>query len=89
MILLFWSAETCCTSNCHSQDLNVKTAEEVTLVGRFLQEYSPSLVPSARRDLQWLAESLLLVSRGVKVEFSAMEVGTATFGGSDLTMLSS
>lgn len=50
------------TNGVYLLDLNVKTAEEVTLVGRFLQEYSPSLVPSARRDLQWLAESLLLAS---------------------------
>lgn len=40
----------------------MKRAEEVTLVGTFVQEYSPDLVPGARRDLQWLAESLLLVS---------------------------
>lgn len=40
----------------------MKEAEEVTLVGRFVQEYNDKLPPSARRDLQWLAESLLLVS---------------------------
>lgn len=44
------------------QDLKVKEAEEVTLVGTFVQEYADDLVPGARRDLQWLGESLLLVS---------------------------
>lgn len=44
-----------------SQDLNVKEAEQVTLVGTFVQEYHEELSPSSRRDLQWLGESLLLV----------------------------
>lgn len=39
----------------------MKEAEEVTLVGTFVQEYSDHLTPGARRDLQWLGESLLLV----------------------------
>lgn len=43
------------------QDLKVKEAEEVTLVGTFVQEYADDLTPGARRDLQWLGESLLLV----------------------------
>ena len=43
------------------QDLNVKEAEEVTLVGSFVQEYAEELRPTARQDLQWLGESLLLV----------------------------
>lgn len=44
------------------QDLNVKEAEEVTLVGTFVQEYAEELSSPARQDLQWLGESLLLVS---------------------------
>lgn len=40
----------------------MKEAEEVTLVGTFVQEYADDLAPGARRDLQWLGESLLLVS---------------------------
>lgn len=43
------------------QDLNVKEAEEVTLVGTFVQEYAEELTPPAQQDLQWLGESLLLV----------------------------
>ncbi|CAB1116895.1 unnamed protein product [Ectocarpus sp. CCAP 1310/34] len=50
------------TNGVYLLDLKVKEAEEVTLVGTFVQEYADDLAPGARRDLQWLGESLLLVS---------------------------
>lgn len=55
------------TNGVYLLDLNVKEAEEVTLVGTFVQEYAEELTPAARQDLQWLGESLLLVSAATSV----------------------
>eukprot|EP00904_Undaria_pinnatifida_P004085 jgi/Undpi1/13678/HiC_scaffold_9.g03332.m1 len=55
------------TNGVYLLDLNVKEAEEVTLVGTFVQEYAEELSSPARQDLQWLGESLLLVSAATSV----------------------
>eukprot|EP00953_Heterococcus_sp_UTEX-ZZ885_P004702 3029-Heterococcus_DN1.PRE.1 len=41
-------------------DVNIKTAEAVTLIGTFVQETDPALTTAQTAELRWLCESLIL-----------------------------
>ena len=49
-----------CASTRFLQDVNIKTAEAVTLIGTFVQETDPALTSAQTAELRWLCESLIL-----------------------------